>query len=80
MILHLGEDTIVFKKDVVAIFDMQSAVNPVTQDFLQTAMIQGNVRMVGKEDYKSIILCKREKQTLVYYSPISAKTLRARGI
>jgi hypothetical protein len=76
VLLHLGGDVSVLKKDIVAILDRPSTQNPVTKEFLETASFENRIVEIPKEqDYKSIILVKDK----IYFSPISSATLLKRA-
>ncbi|OAT79891.1 extracellular matrix regulator RemB [Desulfotomaculum copahuensis] len=76
MFLHLGDDLVVFKKDVIAILDIRAQVSPVTAEFIEIARDEGFLQVIaekGKE--KSFVITSRE----VYISPISCNTLKKRA-
>lgn len=76
MFLHLGDDLVVFKKDVIAILDIRAQVSPVTAEFIEIARDEGFLQVIaekGKE--KSFVITSRE----VYVSPISCNTLKKRA-
>jgi len=76
VLLHLGGEVSVLKKDIVAIFDRPSTQNAITKEFLETATFENRVVKLPKDqDYKSIVLVKDK----IYFSPISSATLFKRA-
>jgi len=78
MLLHIGEDTVLRTRDVVAILDLKSALSFETQAFLRAAQEKNEVRNAGEGAFKALILCQRNGKSCVYYSPISSDTLKKR--
>ena len=57
MFLHVGNNKNIREKDIIGIFDMDTAtVSPVTKKFLNTAQKQGRVSVVGDELPKSFVV------------------------
>ena len=57
MFLHVGNHKNIRMRDVVGIFDMDTAtVSPVTKKFLNTAQKNGCVSVVGEELPKSFVV------------------------
>ncbi len=80
MYLHLGQDTVVKEKNIIGIFDMDTAtVSKKTRDFLREAEKKGNVINVTYELPKSFIVCSENGKTKVYISQISSTTLLKRA-
>lgn len=76
MLLHLGQDTVVNTKDVVAICDLDtSTVSHKTRDFLSNATKNGQVVNVSPELPKSFVIVERKGETTVYISQLSSSTL-----
>lgn len=79
MYLHLGQDTVVKKKNIIGIFDLDTAtVSKKTRDFLATAEKKGNVINVTYELPKSFVVCCEKGETKVYISQLSSTTLLKR--
>ncbi len=79
MYLHLGQDTILRTKDILGIFDLDTAsLSRHTRDFLARAQQEGRVVNVSTELPKSFIVTVRQPPT-VYISQISAATLKKRS-
>ena len=79
MYLHLGQDTILRTKDILGIFDLDTAsLSRHTRDFLARAQQEGRVVNVSVELPKSFIVTVRQPPT-VYISQISAATLKKRS-
>ena len=77
MLLHLGGDVVIPKKEIIAIIDIKNkSKSKSTEEFLQTADEEGFIKHVaapGKE--KSFIITNK----YIYLSPISASTLKKRA-
>ena len=80
MFLHLGGDTVVFMRDIIAIFDYNTAISSNdTKEFLSIAKEEGFVRVISEDTPKSFILTEIDKKSVVYLSPISSTTLKKRS-
>lgn len=83
MFLHLGEDVLVKKEDIVGIFDLDtSTVKKDTRDYLTAAERMGDVINVSYELPKSFIVCRdksRKSGRRVYISQISTASLLKRA-
>ncbi|MBE6729240.1 MAG: DUF370 domain-containing protein [Ruminococcaceae bacterium] len=80
MYIHLGQDTVVKKSDIIGIFDMDNTtVSKRTRDFLNKAEKKGRVVNVSFELPKSFVVCKKEKENfIIYISQLSSATLLKR--
>lgn len=79
MFLHLGENVVVPIKDVIGIFDIQSAMDSSdTIQFLRMADEDGFVERITDEKPKSFVIAEVDKMSRVYLSPISSVTLTKR--
>ena len=80
MYIHLGSDTVVNSKDIIAIMDMDTAtVSKNSRDFLRKGQYKGNVINVEEEQIpKSFVVCKKDKDFVIYITNISSKTLEGR--
>ena len=79
MFLHLGENVVVPIKDVIGIFDIQSAMDSSdTIQFLRLADEDGFVERITDEKPKSFVIAEVDKMSRVYLSPISSVTLTKR--
>lgn len=80
MYLHLGQDVIVRKRDIIGIFDIENAsLSKHTKQFLAQATKLGQVYNVTYEMPKSFIVCEEDGHTKVYISQISSRTLLKRA-
>ena len=80
MYLHLGQDTLVKKKDIIGIFDMENTtVSKRTLNFLKMAEKNKQVINVSYEMPKTFIVCGSKKEKKVYISQISSSTLLKRS-
>lgn len=81
MFLHLGGDTVISQKDIIAIFDLDiTTVSKITREFLQVAEEEGFVVNVAPADLpKSHVLAEINGESRVFISPISASTLLKRA-
>ncbi len=79
MYLHLGQEVLIKKDDIIGIFDMDKAtVSARTRRFLAQKEKEHKVVYVTADLPKSFILCGRGKEMTVYVSQISAQTLLKR--
>ena len=78
MYLHLGEDTVVSKNEIIGIFDIENtSVSKITKDFLAGKNFE--VITVSYEIPKSFILTESNGNVKVYISNISPQTLKKRN-
>lgn len=77
MFLHIGNEKVISKKNIVGIFDIEkTSVSKNTKDFLNNAGKQNRVNYVSFDMPKSFVVCLDENfNETVYISPISAATL-----
>ncbi len=79
MYIHLGSNTAVNIKDVIAIIDMdKTTVSKNTRDFLTYAQKNNMVINVSEELPKSAVICNIKGENKVYISQISPVTLHGR--
>lgn len=79
MFLHIGSNEIVFKRDIIAIMDIErTTTSQITRSFLKHCEEKGIVKTVGIDIPKSFILTNRNGKETVYLTPISAATLSKR--
>ena len=81
MYLHLGQETIVRKEDIIGIYDMDtSTVSKWSREYLSKAEKEKRVVNVSFELPKSYVVCKskNENKEIVYISPLSSQTLQKR--
>ncbi len=80
MYLHLGSDTVVNTKNVIAILDLEStSMSKNTKDFLKIVEEEGFVRNVSEELPKTFVLCEIDGQSVIYITNISSKALAGRA-
>lgn len=79
MYLHLGNDCVVRKKDIIGIFDLENtSLSKDTKDFLADASKKGEVVYLTMDIPKSYIVCEKDGKKIIYISLLSASTLRKR--
>ena len=83
MYLHLGQETVVKKTDVIGIFDLDTAtVSKRTREYLAKAEQAGNVISVTYELPKTFVVCRdptRPRGRAVYLSQLASATLLKRA-
>ena len=81
MYIHLGQDTVVKKSDIIGIFDLDNAtVSKRTRDYLTKAEKDGRVINVSFELPKSFIVCQsKNNKQIIYISQLSSATLLKRS-
>lgn len=82
MYLHIGHDIVLRQKDILGIFDIDTAsISKTTRQYLKEAEQKGKVRSTSDELPKSFVVCGesgRGKDYTVYTSQISSNTLLKR--
>jgi extracellular matrix regulatory protein B len=79
--LHLGENVVVPVKDVIGIFDVDTAMySSDTIQFLRLAEEDGFVERITKEKPKSFVIAEVDKKSKIFLSPISSVTLSKRTV
>lgn len=80
MFLHLGGDTVVNLKDVIAIMDLDvTSTSKITREFLAVAEEEGFVVNVSEDLPKSYVLTEIDHKSKLFVSPISSATLLKRA-
>jgi extracellular matrix regulatory protein B len=75
--IHLGGDTVIRSKDVIAILDRQvKETSETTGEFLQFYEEENKVEEIAKDMTKSIVVTAE----IIYLSPISSSTLKRRAL
>lgn len=81
VILHIGEEKVVFIKDIIAVMDIEkTTTSNNTREFLKSCEEKGMVVTIGSDIPKSFIVTMRNGKQTVYLSPISSATLNKRII
>ncbi len=80
MFLHLGGDTVIAQKDIIAIFDLDNtSISKITREFLHVAEDEGFVVNVSEDLPKSFVLAEINNESRLFVSPISTATLLKRA-
>lgn len=80
MYLHLGNNTIVRKDDIIGIFDLDaSTISYKTREFLSNAEKNGMVINVSQELPKSFVVCRENNGCKIYICQLSPVTLIKRA-
>lgn len=82
MYLHLGQDIVIKKSDIIGIFDIENtSVKKDTKEFLKNSQLKNNIINVSMDLPKSFCVCynKIKKQTIVYITQMSVSTLQKRS-
>lgn len=85
MFLHLGEKTVVYKKNIVAILDAKSILSSkINREFLRTCAEEGFIDKITDKNPRSFVVIgtaenRNAYKTKIYCSSISAITLRKRA-
>ncbi len=82
MIIHIGENKVVYKEDIIAILDKKTAEASIkTREFLSNLINKGSIVGNIDEYTKSYILVASGKNNpKIYTSNISSKTLVGRNV
>lgn len=79
MFLHLGNDYIVFNKDIIAVLDFETTtVSKITREFLKISEEEGFIINVSDDVPKSFIVTETDGQSKIYISNIASSTLLKR--
>ena len=81
MYLHLGNDIVVRKQEIVGVFDLDNtSQSALTRRYLSSAEKTGAVvNAAGDELPKSFVVCAREGVQTVYLSQLNSSTLLRRS-
>ena len=82
MYLHLGQEVVVRRRDIIGVFDMDNTtISPHTRDFLKQAEKEGRVEYVTYDLPKSFAVCAEGKgRGKVYISQLAPATLKKRSL
>jgi len=78
MFLHLGNDVLVELKDVISIIDIEKNKSVINSEFIETAKEEGFVRIISKDEIKSVIITEIKNRSTIFLSPITSSTLHKR--
>ena len=82
MYLHLGEDVVVRRREIIGIFDLDNTtVSPHTRSFLKKAEKKKQVTYVSMDLPKSFVVCApraRRREQRVFIAQVSPATLKKR--
>ncbi len=79
MYLHLGNDIVIKKKDILGIYDIDNTtISKRTREFLESYEKTGRLTYTTTELPKSFIVYANDNDTHVYVSQISTSTLLKR--
>ena len=77
MYLHIGQDTVVYTRNIVGVFDLDNASQGKdTRGFLHKSEQKGRVSAIGDDLPRSFVLLADGN---VYLTPISAGTISKRN-
>ncbi|MBE6914514.1 MAG: DUF370 domain-containing protein [Ruminococcaceae bacterium] len=81
MYLHLGNEVVVRKQDILAVFDLDNtSQSHLTRKFLSAAEKAGEVvNAAGAELPKSFVVCTGNGHQTVYLSQLNSSTLLKRS-
>lgn len=79
MYLHLGSQTTVKQKDIVAILDLETtSISKKTKEFLRQSEKKGILINISEDIPKSYVICRQDEDVVIYISQISSATLLKR--
>ena len=79
MYLHIGNGKSVKQKDIIGIFDLDTAtVSKITKDFINKCQKKGSVTYLDSDLPRAFILLDEENETKVRLSRISTSGLKIR--
>lgn len=74
MYIHLGGDTVIRSRELIAILDLSGDKSDGALSFFTHENQEKQVVKIGEEETKSLVVTR----TATYYSPVSAATLKKR--
>jgi len=79
--IHLGRNTVVARKDIVAVFDLDnSSQSHLTRDYLARAEREGRVINVSEDLPKAFVLCFDDRYgQRIYLTQLASSTLLRRS-
>ena len=81
MFLHVGNHKNIRKKDIIGIFDADTAtVSSITRRYLKEAEKKGQVTATNEEIPKSFILYRENGELCICFSQLSTATLGGRAL
>lgn len=75
MFLHLGADTVIPLRDVIAITDLKAVRSGINEEFLRVMQEEKMIEDISENNAKSFIVTDKK----VYLSAISSTTLKKRA-
>ncbi|WP_425059457.1 hypothetical protein SCACP_00060 [Sporomusa carbonis] len=75
MFLHLGANTVIPLRNVIAIFDLKIAASAVTDQYIKNVKSSNKLIDISENSAKSFIITDQN----VYMSAISSQTLKKRA-
>ena len=80
MYLHLGQNTVVPKKTVIGIFDLDNTTQShITRKYLNNMEKMGKIVNISDDLPKSFVICCEGGDTVIYLSQLSSSTLLKRA-
>ena len=83
MYLHLGQEVVVRRRDIIGVFDMDNTtVSPHTRGFLKQAEKNQQVTYVSMDLPKSFVVCaprRQRREQQVYIAQVAPATLKKRS-
>lgn len=75
MFLHLGADTVIPLRNVIAILDMRITNSAITSQYINNIKAEKNIIDISENSAKSFIITDEN----IYFSAISSQTLKKRA-
>jgi hypothetical protein len=75
MFLHLGADTVIPLRDVIAITDLKAARSGINEEFLRVMQEENLIEDISDNNAKSFVVTDKK----VFLSAISSTTLKKRA-
>ncbi len=80
MFLHIGNDVVVRKTDIIAVFDMDNTtISRQSREFLAKSQKNGDVIDICDDLPKSYIVVNCDGENRVYISSVSSQTIYKRS-
>lgn len=75
MFLHLGADTVIPLRNVIAIFDLKVTGSAITNEYIKQIKDSNKIIDISEQSAKSFVITDEN----IYFSAISSQTLKKRA-
>lgn len=81
MYVHIGNDFVVHKGDIIGIFDFDGVMSSkITSAYLKRLESENKLIAVSQDIPKSVVIVTSSGEDIAYLSPLNSKTIKNRKI